>query len=285
MKHENTKRSYLRCIIFLVATPFWIFSFLGCKGKTVSEVDFVKSLPPSKTQGPEEVKTHGINPLGWSYSGGDGPSSWGDLRADYELCSKGNEQSPVNLVFQDPNGKKSFSLGYQKGKASLSDSGYSLRVEFTPQSQMSFDGQEYILEKAEIRSPSEHTLSTKTLPLEIQMYHRTSNGLRRGIVSLMVVEGKASPAFEPLLRLLGGVNGQTPTSSVDFDPSVLIPPKKTFYQYRGSLTHPPCHEGIEWFVFNTPIQMSSEQIKAIKDFYSGNSRPAQSLNGRKVINY
>lgn len=276
------------CVLLLS----WFFLVgVGCKGpaKTVTAVDFVKSLPPEtaeKRKKQERPKSVAINPLGWSYAGEDGPQAWGNSQLDHTLCKTGKEQSPLNLVYREPTGqKKPMDLSYQRGQVSLFDPGYALRLNFSPQSQLRFADQDYILEKAEIRIPSEHTLSGKTLPGEMQLYHRSTNGLRRAMVSLFFIEGQESPAFRPLLELANNLKGAQPSEPLPFDPSVLIPPQKTYYHYRGSLTHPPCHEGVQWFVMNTPIQMSSEQFSVLQRFYTGNRRPLQPLKGRSVTNY
>ncbi|MCB0378053.1 MAG: carbonic anhydrase family protein [Bdellovibrionales bacterium] len=221
----------------------------------------------------------------WAYEGEKGPNNWANLNAQYAMCRDGRSQSPVDLVWQKPTGKKPLTVSYREGDAVITNTGYTYRIELTPQSQIHFDGQDYLLEKIEIRTPSEHQLSGHAMPMEFQFYHRSPNGLKQAILSLFAVSGKEGPWFDQVWQAASSTPLYKSSPKFRFDPGQLIPPKHTFYQYQGSLTHPPCLEGVNWFVFNTPLQLSTAQIKTFRMTYNNNNRPVQPLNGRSITNH
>ena len=235
--------------------------------------------PPGAVQGKKDIWS-------WDYSEGKrGPQNWANLNKQYDMCSSGEQQSPVNLIWHRPQQPNPLTIDYKPGNATIIDAGYTLRVDLTPQSQISYQGRDFLLEKIEIRSPSEHTLSGNQLPMELQFYHRSSNGLRQAIISLFVVEGRGSAWFDELWGKTNNLPNYQSSSAFRFNPEQLIPPRKTFYHYEGSLTHPPCLEGVQWFVFNTPLQLSKEQIGRFRTKYQENNRPSQPLGEREITNY
>lgn len=223
---------------------------------------------------------------GWDYTDGpQGPGNWASLNPQYYMCSTGSSQSPVNLVWHRPKGGSPLKIQYTEGNATLMNAGYTMRIEMTPQSSISFNGIDYLLEKVEFRSPSEHQLSGNQLPMEIQFYHRSSNGLKQAVVSLFVITGRGSAWFDRVWEKNMALEKFKSSPTFRFNPDQLIPPRQTFYHYEGSLTHPPCLEEVQWFVFNTPLQLSKEQIDAFRQAFAQNNRPVQELNNREITNY
>ncbi len=252
------------------------------------------SRPPVEEQTSEEPKQEqeAVKPepkkdiWAWDYSNGPrGPMNWASLNPQYYMCATGSAQSPVNLVWHRPKNVSPMNLKYTEGNATIMNAGYTFRIELTPQSSLQYNGNEYLLEKIEFRSPSEHSLSGNQLPMELQFYHRSSNGLKQAIVSLFVITGRGSAWFDQLWEKTQSLEKFKSSPTFRFNPDQLIPPRQTFYQYQGSLTHPPCLEEVEWFVFNTPLQLSKEQISAFRNLFNKNNRPIQEMNEREVINY
>ena len=253
----------------------------GCgQRKVVSTEDFVKTV---ETPAVETASTPAK--WAWSYQGERGPEQWASLNPEYSMCSSGKAQSPVNLKWSAPLSPSPLKIMFRPTDAVVSNTGTTFRLEFTPQSQIIANGQEYILEKAEFRSPSEHRLSGKKLPIEIQFYHRSPNGLRQAILSMFVVKGKESTWFDGFLNTAIQTPVNRSSASQRMALEKLIPSQQTFYHYQGSLTHPPCLEGVDWFVLNTPIQLSARQIAGLKALYQNNNRPLQKLNGRSIKNH
>ncbi len=240
------------------------------------------SQPEEKMEAPKPKK----DIWAWDYTNGPrGPQNWAMLNPQYDMCSNGRAQSPVNLVWHKPSGPNPLKINYKDGNATVMNAGYTFRIELTPQSSIQFNGMDYLLEKIEFRSPSEPALSGNQLPMELQFYHRSSNGLKQAIISLFVITGRGSAWFDRLWDRTVNLPSFKSSPTFRFNPEQLIPPRQTFYHYEGSLSHPPCLEGVQWFVFNTPLQLSKEQIAMFRNLFNKNNRPLQPLGDRKVTNH
>ena len=267
-------------LLILTLCSLWL---LSCTGPSVVEEE--DGSPPSNEPVYEDDESIPIQTWQWAYRGDKGPDEWATLNNEYAMCSTGQEQSPINLIWSKPKKPSPLKVNYQPGDVVISNTGYTFRMEFTPRSQIEFDGQEYLLEKAEIRTPSEHNLSGRQMPMEIQFYHRSPNGLRQAMISIFVVSGEPSSWFDEFWNISLQTGLFQTSETFRMNPDMLIPPRQTYYHYRGSLTHPPCLEGVDWFVFNTPLTLSTKQILSFKSIYNENNRPIRKTNGRKVTNY
>lgn len=272
-------RLFLIGFITLLILPQW-----GCSSRSKAvEEQVADSEAAAKEESAEAQPEQEL--WQWDYKGEKGPENWAGLNPQYEMCTSGMEQSPINLVWQRPQKKSPLVVKYKEGDAVIANTGYTFRIEFTPQSEVIFNGQAYMLEKAEFRTPSEHNLSGNSLPMEIQFYHRSPNGLKQAVLSLFVIIGKGSAWFDELWAKAIDVPVYKTSEKFSFNPDLLIPPRQTFYHYQGSLTHPPCLQGVDWFVFNTPLQLSKDQIASFRAMYDHNNRPIQKSLKRKVTNY
>ncbi len=266
-------------ITIVIATAFLVIS---CSSRPPVE----ESTNEQEQQAEEPQTPQRKDVWGWEYNNGPrGPMNWASLNPQYYMCSTGSKQSPINLVWHRPKQGNPLKLSYTEGNATIINAGYTFRIELTPQSSIEFDGKDYLLEKIEFRSPSEHHLSGNQLPMELQFYHRSSNGLKQAIVSLFVITGRGSAWFDRLWEKTQSLQKFKSSPTFRFNPDQLIPPRQTFYHYVGSLTHPPCLEEVKWFVFNTPLQLSKEQISKFRSLFEQNNRPIQLLNDRDVTNY
>lgn len=262
-----------------------IFTMAACSSDPVIKEETIPTATQPVETNTEPVVEKPAVSLEWSYAGNNGPNSWGDIRPEYQTCKTGKSQSPVNLKWSKPISDNPIKFSYGPSQAQIENTGYTYRLRFTASNTILFKGETYILEKLEVRSPTEHTLSGNSLPMELQLYHKTSSGLKTAILSLIVIEGKQAPWFDEIWAQAKNVQpGQTSTM-FNVNPSVIIPPAKTHYHYVGSLTHPPCSEGVDWFIYNTPLQLSREQIAAFRSSYNDNNRKVQPLNDRKVTNH
>ncbi len=236
--------------------------------------------PPAGAQQPA-AETQAPN-YAWNYDGDKGVDAWGSLSPENVACAKGKKQSPINLAWRKPSKKMprmDFSYVATNASADLSTPIPSLKM--NGPNQLLMNGKVYNLERIEFHSPSEHQLSKNSMSMEIQFVHKAVSGNGYAVLSVFAIEGREN-------SLLNEVWNQfiTPSASgMTFDASLLVPPQKTHYHYMGSLTSPPCTEGVEWAVFNTPTELSKEQIIAFRSKFAANSRPPQPLNGRKVTNY
>ncbi len=237
------------------------------------------SPPPMTTaqQEPLPSPTHA-----WGYEGEKGADTWASLSPENALCATGKRQSPISLAWRKPSKKMprmDFSYTPTPAVADLSTPVPTLK--FNGANQLLLNGKVFNLDRVEFHSPSEHQLSKNTMSLEIQFIHKAVSGNAMAALSIFAIEGRENSLLNDVWAQL---TNPTP-AGMTFDASLLIPPQKTHYHYQGSLTSPPCTEGVEWIVFNTPTELSKEQIMAYRSKFAANSRPTQPLNGRKITNY
>lgn len=267
-------------------TTFLLLSFIsmGCSSRpAVVEETAPSAQPtaPSEPPPPLAPAPTATPNYPWGYDGEIGPGNWANLNPDYAFCGKGKKQSPVNLVFKTPVKKAPrMDFSYTNAQAQVDVASAVPKLIFSGANQLLLNGKVYNLEHIEFHSPSEHTLSGTPLSMEIQFVHRAINGGGTAVIGVFVIEGRENPMFNELWSQFNAGSG-----TMQLDASKLIPPQKTYYHYTGSLTSPPCTEGVEWIVYNTPAELSREQIVAFRSKFPANNRPVQPLNGRKVKNH
>lgn len=252
-----------------------LLALLGCSSSPVVE----ETTPTPVATEPQPHPQPQNFP--WGYAGEINPTNWANLNPDYAFCGNGKNQSPLNLVFKKPSGKSPrMDFSYTNAQAQIDTTTLIPKLIFSGANQLLLSGKVFNLEHMEFHSPSEHQLSGTSLSMEIQFVHKALNGTNTAILSVFVIEGRENPMFAELWNQF-----VTGSGSLQLDASKLLPPSKTYYHYTGSLTSPPCTEGVEWIVYNTPAELSREQIAAFRAKFPENNRPVQPLNGRKVKNY
>ena len=169
-----------------------------------------------------------------------------------------------------------------EAKADLVNTGHSIQVSAPGDDTVMVGTDRYVLVQFHFHSPSEHTIAGKSFPLEMHLVHQTSDG-RLGVVGVLIREGAYNKAFEQIWSKLPAIKGKEMAhDSVMVNIEDLLPDNRTNYRYDGSLTTPPCTEGVKWFVLETPVELSAAQIAAFRAVLTGNSRPVQPLNGRPL---
>lgn len=258
--------------------------------QTEAPVNPVENREPSQNPStPEAAAKLPANepktPTTWSYEGNNGPNFWGDLDPSFSLCKTGKQQSPINLKWQKQSTGGEIAFDYKESPLRTVDSGHNLEIKFNSGSFIKIRGQEFELVELQFRSGSEHTFSGEHLPMEAQLIHKNSRG-ELAILSVMIIEGKENPTIEKLwTHWPQQTNKETLIETVKWNAKDLLPSRFTYYHYTGSLTTPPCTEGVNWNIFNTPAQMSRAQILNFRKKYRLNARPIQPIQNRKLTLY
>ena len=163
------------------------------------------------------------------------------------------------------------------------NNGHTIQINYADADTLTLGGISYRLVQYHFHSPSEHTVDGKHFPMEMHMVHKSADG-KLAVVGVFIAEGAHNKAFDPVwanLPAQKGVETHFPAVKVDVD--ALLPTARTSYRYDGSLTTPPCSEGVNWIVMTTPIQLSGEQVAAFTRLIKDNNRPVQTLNGRTIL--
>lgn len=231
---------------------------------------------PDPAPAPEE-RAH------WSYQGETGPAAWGRLRADFAVCETGTQQSPVNLANATRVDLPDLAFAYQGVAREVVNTGHTLQVNYPPGSSMMVGGTTYQLLQFHFHTPAEHRLQGRELPLAIHFVHRGPQG-DLAVVGVLVESGAANSGVLPLWNHLPTRTGEErDISSVRIDLERLLPRNRQIYRYPGSLTTPPCTEGVKWFVLAEPVQMSEAQIQAVRSLIGTTNRPVQPLGDRRLL--
>ncbi len=234
------------------------------------------------------IRVGGTNPsdsLDWSYAGTTGPAFWGRVNPSYYLCDQGLRQSPIDLRWKKPAAAKKVQIDYQPSLWSIKKTARGLELHIPNGNTLTLNGEKFDLAEVHFHHPSQHTLSGRGFPLEAELIHRNDKG-HTAIIGVFFEEGAANTALMQILNRLPTETGlKTAISDVVFQPSWLLPDKRSFYEYQGSLTEPPCYEGVSWMVFNTPLIVAPEQLQTLRSLAPENSRPAQPLHDRTVQNF
>ncbi len=219
----------------------------------------------------------------WSYEGDAGPAHWGELSPDFALCSTGSEQSPVDIPSSAPTNANGLSMSYQPSAVNIFNNGHTIQVNYDDGSNLMLDGQTYKLVQFHFHASSEHTLGGQPMPMELHMVHRNDAG-ELAVVGTWIKSGSANAAFDPVFNNLPTTPGDPQAvagASVNAD--ALLPSQRSYYRYNGSLTTPPCTEGVKWIMLDTPVEVAPEQIAAYTALFDNNFRPTQPLNSREFL--
>ncbi len=246
-----------------------------------AEASAPKEHSEQKEEEHHEEKAHAVH---WGYEGEGGPEHWGDLDSKFELCKTGMHQSPVDLVFKKPATGRPIKTHYSDSNVTIVDNGHTIQVNFEPGNYITIEGEKFNLIQAHFHSSSEHALSGNLLPMEMHLVHKSESG-DLAVLGVILIEGAPHSIVESVWRNIPIQKGASKEVNFKINPEDLIPRTRTYYNYIGSLTTPPCSEGVNWNVFNTPVTVSKEQILAFRQLYPQNNRPIQPLNDRKTVNY
>ena len=167
----------------------------------------------------------------------------------------------------------------------VENNGHSVEVTYPKGSTITLDGTEYSLVQFHFHAPSEHEIDGTSYPLEFHFVNADAKE-NLAVLGVMVTEGAENPSFTPLVDALPAKEGETAHVSGELNVAGMLPVNPDAverWSYDGSLTTPPCSEGVRWTVFNEPIELSKEQIAAFTAAYDHNNRPLQPLNGRDLL--
>lgn len=220
---------------------------------------------------------------GWSYTGNDGPEHWGELSPAFASCQSGKNQSPVDLADGSATALNRTAFRYTPTDYTVENNGHTIQA--TPAEagqQLKIGDKTFAFKQFHFHTPSEHTFKGKNFPMEVHFVHQSESG-ELAVLGVMFAEGKENPALKPLLakKLAAGEKTEL-GAKLDIMP--LLPRGQKHYRLNGSLTTPPCSEGVNWVVFKQPVSASKAQLDAMREMIGhDNNRPVQPLNARVVV--
>lgn len=227
-------------------------------------------------------RTHTSSEPHWSYLGENGPEHWASLSSEFCACN-GHNQSPIDLTggidadVPDPD------LSYHPGGREMVNNGHTVQVNYQPGSHLTVDGIGFELKQFHVHVPSEHHINGQSFPMELHFVHADSRG-QLAVVGLMIEEGPENDFLAALIPHLPREKNNQSLLPTLVDATALLPVDKSCFRYNGSLTTPPCTEGVRWLVLKTPVTASYNQISAFASaLRHPNNRPLQPVNARPVL--
>lgn len=217
----------------------------------------------------------------WSYEGEHGPTHWGDVKSDYAICKTGKNQSPIDITSAIKADLPPIQFAYNPVQLRIINNGHSIQVNYPEGSYITVGDKTYQLIQFHFHHPSEEKIKGKNFDMVAHLVHKNSEG-NLAVVAVLIKKGHANTFIQNLWAHLPKEEAEEVPANVTIDVSGLLPAQYGYYTYTGSLTTPPCSEGVTWFVLKTPIEFSSDQINQFAHFYKHNARPVQPLDGRVV---
>jgi len=219
----------------------------------------------------------------WSYSGHGGPEHWGELKPEFDTCTSGKQQSPIDLAQANTVGQIAVSAAYKAAPLTILNNGHTVQVNFPAGSTLTSAGHEFYLLQVHFHTPSEEAINGKRFPMVAHFVHKDAKGAL-GVLGVLFEEGAANAELAKIIAAAPKYEkAAASVAGVVINPADLIPSTLNVYRFQGSLTTPPCSEGVNWHVAQATVTASADQIRAMTSIMGNNARPIQPLNGRLVV--
>ena len=218
----------------------------------------------------------------WSYQGVAGPQTWGGLKPEFTLCGNGQRQSPIDIrgglaVDLDP-----VKFNYQASLFGVIDNGHTVQANVAQGNHIEIGGKRFELVQFHFHRPSEERIDGRQFEMSLHLVHKDGQG-RVAVVALLLDKGLPQPAVQKVWNNLPLEKGEELSARAPLELAELLPTDRRYFTYMGSLTTPPCSEGVQWVVMRQPVSMSAEQIELFARMYPMNARPVQQVSGRRIL--
>jgi carbonic anhydrase len=236
----------------------------------------------------EGIEEEGERFAAWDYNehGSHGPEHWGSLSKEFAACQAGHQQSPIDIDKSygvAPDNKIKFY--YKKSHYKIKNKFYSILVKAQENNHLIWNKIPYELKEIHFHTPSEHKVGGVAAPLEMHMVHQNKEG-QLLVLGVFLEEGKENSPLKKVWHEFfheSEDNKESLNHDISFNALDLLPSSKEYYSYKGSLTTPPCQEGVLWFVFKKPIYMSKENLHYFRTHFKESHRPVQKIRDRRVF--
>ncbi|HEU4375314.1 MAG TPA: carbonic anhydrase family protein [Telluria sp.] len=217
----------------------------------------------------------------WSYEGETGPANWGKINSDWAKCGTGNRQSPIDLRDGMKVDLEQIAFDYRPSGFNVVDNGHTVQVSVGLGNYMSVQNRTYELIQFHFHRPSEERVNGKGTEMVVHLVHKDAEG-RLAVVAVLLQRGAANSMIQTVWNNLPLEKYDTMTPAVALDVNEILPAKRDYYTFMGSLTTPPCSEGVLWIVMKEPMPASPAQMALFSRLYPLNARPVQASGGRII---
>jgi carbonic anhydrase len=217
----------------------------------------------------------------WSYEGETGPVHWGELEEQFAACGLGKHQSPIDITAPRRKRLPPVAFDYRPSPVTVIDNGHTVQVKVKPGSSITVGGEAFQLVQFHFHRPSEEKVKGRACAMDAHLVHQAADG-KLAVVAVLLEAGAANALVDAVWTHAPKGHGESAPDALTVDPSRLLPASRGYYTFTGSLTTPPCSEGVRWIVLKSPVAISREQVTAFAARYPNNARPVQPLGDRLV---
>jgi carbonic anhydrase len=218
----------------------------------------------------------------WSYTEHGGPAHWSSLSPDYAACGVGKHQSPIDIRGARKADLPAVQLGYAPSRPKVVNNGHTIQVTVPPGSTITVGDHRYELQQFHFHAPSEEAVNGQHAPLVAHFVHKDADGKLAVLAVLFDVGAESRPLAPIFAKLPTEAGSEVSVENLTLDPAAILPARLGYYEFEGSLTTPPCSEGVRWLVLRQRSSVSKAQLAAFRELYPHNARPVQPLNGRII---
>ena len=233
----------------------------------------VKAAPPPPP--PVARGTH------WSYEGDSGPANWSKINVDWGKCGNGSRQSPIDIRDGMKVELEQISFDYRPSSFNVVDNGHTVQVGVSGGNYITVQNRMFELQQFHFHRPSEERINGKAFEMVVHLVHRDAEG-RQAVLALLLERGAPQATIQTVWNNLPLEKFETMQPTILLDPAEMLPARRDYYTYMGSMTEPPCSEGVLWMVMKQPVQASPAQMALFSRLYPLNARPIQPGNGRII---
>jgi carbonic anhydrase len=217
----------------------------------------------------------------WSYSGLGGPQAWGKLKPEFKQCAIGQRQSPIDIRDGIALDLEPVQFDYQPSAFSVIDNGHTVQVNVAPGNSIEVNGKRFALLQFHFHRPSEERVNGRQFEMDAHLVHKDGEG-RLAVVAVLLERGAAQPLLQTVWNNLPLEKNEEVAARAQIDLVQLLPTDRRYYTFMGSLTTPPCSEGVLWLVMQQPVTLSAQQLDIFSRLYPMNARPIQQASGRII---
>jgi carbonic anhydrase len=217
----------------------------------------------------------------WSYEGESGPAQWSKLNTAWAKCGTGTRQSPIDIRDGIRVELEPVAFDYKPSSFSVVDNGHTVQVTLSGGNYITVNNRMYELVQFHFHRPSEERVNGRGFEMVAHLVHRDAEG-KLAVIAVLIERGRAQQLIQTVWNNLPLEKLESASPNIVIDMNDLLPRRRDYYTFMGSLTTPPCTEGVLWMVMKEPIQASTDQMALFARLYPLNARPVQSSAGRVI---
>lgn len=217
----------------------------------------------------------------WGYAGDGAPEHWGALKPEYRQCAVGTRQSPIDIRDGIRVDLEKIRFEYRPSAFAVLDNGRTVQVNVAPGNTLQVMGRRFELQQFHFHRPSEERIDGRQFDMVAHLMHQDAEG-RQAVVAVLLERGQDQPLIQTIWNNLPLEKNEALQAPGTLDLNQLLPEDRAYYTYMGSLTTPPCTEGVLWMVMRSPVQLSAAQLAIFGKLYPMNARPIQASSGRLI---